>query len=267
MSVNSGGEPDRGDSGLPPVDIEIPDDARDLDRDVQAYYREQRAWRRRQRRRRLTGPLTRDGIVLPLLACCLILALITGTLLTVFTATGENQAGLQPPGSAAGPHRAGSASPGTKPSGSPSTGVPSIGGGVVPDIVTAAGLPNASLTASGHAIPLRGLAGAVLLLIPANCNCARTVARLSQMAGAISAGVYLIGTGSNANAIRQFATQLGPSLGATTRVATGAGGVLAQRYHPAGLTAILVSADHSVSTAKGLTAADNMTPLVQVLTR
>ena len=36
--------------------------------------------------RRLHGSLAKDGIVLPLLACCLILALIAGTLLTVFTA-------------------------------------------------------------------------------------------------------------------------------------------------------------------------------------
>ncbi|HTZ91251.1 MAG TPA: hypothetical protein VMB74_02540, partial [Streptosporangiaceae bacterium] len=29
VSVNSGGEPERDDTGLPPVDIEIPDDARE----------------------------------------------------------------------------------------------------------------------------------------------------------------------------------------------------------------------------------------------
>ena len=79
--MNPGGEPERDDTGLPPVDLEVPDDARDLDRDVQAYYREQRAWRRQQRGRRLRGSLARDGILLPLLACCLILALITSVLL------------------------------------------------------------------------------------------------------------------------------------------------------------------------------------------
>ena len=41
--VNLGGEPERDDSGLPPVDIVVPDDARELERDVQAYRREQRA--------------------------------------------------------------------------------------------------------------------------------------------------------------------------------------------------------------------------------
>ena len=36
-------EPGRDDNGLPPVNIEIPDDARELARDVLAYHREQRA--------------------------------------------------------------------------------------------------------------------------------------------------------------------------------------------------------------------------------
>jgi hypothetical protein len=264
--VNSGGEPDRDDSGLPPVDIEIPDDARELDRDVQSYHREQRAWRRRQRRLRLTGPLTRDGIVLPLLACCLILALITGTLLTVFTATSENQAGLRPPGSSAGLRGAGSTSPGTGPSGSRSAGVPSIGGGIVPDILPAASLPNTTLSVSGHPIPVRGLTRAVLLLVPVDCGCASTVTRISELAAAISAGVYLVGTGGSVSTARQLATQVGHSLGSTTHVATDAHGVLAHQYRPSGLTAILVSQDHSVRSAKSLTPVEDMNSLIQVLT-
>jgi hypothetical protein len=85
MRVNLGGDPGRDDYGLPPVDIDIPDDARELDRDVQAYHRELRAQRWRRRTRRLAGPLTRDGMVLPLLAGCLALTLLAGTLLTVFS--------------------------------------------------------------------------------------------------------------------------------------------------------------------------------------
>src|SRR5262245_56400624 len=85
MRVNIGGDPGRDDYGLPPVDIEIPDDARELDRDVQAYRRELRALRWRRRTRWLVGPLGRDGMVLPLLAGCLALTLLAGTLLTVFS--------------------------------------------------------------------------------------------------------------------------------------------------------------------------------------
>ena len=42
-------EPGRDDGNLPPVNIVVPDDARELDRDVLAYHRELRARRRRQR--------------------------------------------------------------------------------------------------------------------------------------------------------------------------------------------------------------------------
>src|SRR5215469_7630843 len=85
MRVNNGGDPGRDDYGLPPVDIEVPDDARELDREVQAYHRELRSLRRRLLARKLYGPLTRDGMVLPLLAGCLALTLLAATLLTVFT--------------------------------------------------------------------------------------------------------------------------------------------------------------------------------------
>jgi hypothetical protein len=85
MRVNIGGDPGRDDYGLPPVDIEIPDDARELDREVQAYHRELRALRWRRRTRWLLVPLGRDGMVLPLLAGCLALTLLAGTLLTVFS--------------------------------------------------------------------------------------------------------------------------------------------------------------------------------------
>ena len=39
----------------PPLHIQIPDDARELDRDVLAYHREQRVWRRRARLQKLTA--------------------------------------------------------------------------------------------------------------------------------------------------------------------------------------------------------------------
>lgn len=270
--MNSGGDPDRDDSGLPPVDIEIPDDARELDRDVQAYWREQRAQRRRQRRLRLSGSLTRDGIVLPLLACCLILALITGTLLTVFTATSGNvPPGTPAPAKSAGPDhgtspsRSGSPSPsGSSSSGSPASTRPTIGS-VQPNIVAATGpLPDAALTVAGRAVPMRELSRVMLLLIPVNCGCGATVSRLAQRAAAISAGVYLVGTRSLI-AVRQLTSQLGPNLGATTQIATDAHGVLAQRYRASGLTAILVSQDRSVSYATDLKPADSLTDLVQAL--
>ena len=75
----------------PPLDIQIPDDARELDRDVLAYHRELRAQRRRHRLRRLAGPLkpfapfAAHGSVMPLLASILAVCLVAGAMLSVAT--------------------------------------------------------------------------------------------------------------------------------------------------------------------------------------
>ena len=69
----------------PPLDIQIPDDARELDRDVLAYHRELRAKRRRNRLRRLAGPLAGRGTVMPLLASILAVCLVAGAMLSVAT--------------------------------------------------------------------------------------------------------------------------------------------------------------------------------------
>ena len=71
-----------------PLDIQIPDDARELDRDVLAYHRELRARRRRNRLRRLAGPFApfaAHGSVMPLLASILAVCLVAGAMLSVAT--------------------------------------------------------------------------------------------------------------------------------------------------------------------------------------
>jgi hypothetical protein len=85
VTVNPGGG-----SGWdePPLDIQIPDDARELDRDVLAYHRELRAQRRRKRLRRLAGPFApfaTHGSVMPLLASILAVCLVAGAMLSVAT--------------------------------------------------------------------------------------------------------------------------------------------------------------------------------------
>jgi hypothetical protein len=277
VSVNPGGEPERDDTGLPPVDIEIPDDARDLDRDVQAYYRELRAQRRGQRRRRLAGPLARDGIVLPLLACCMVLALITGTLLTVFSATSDRNGPVLPgktPGAAKGsasraPHPSGSASSGPAKSAAPSSSAsasasaaPSasrVAGasrpGITdrPDAATkAAPLPAISLTVypdispavsevSQIAIPLAMLSGTVLVLIPPHCGCKAGVRWLAGIAAREHAPAYLVATPASFGEARWLERdELGATVAADTSVAVDTGNVLQARYPPHGLTAILV---------------------------
>ena len=71
-----------------PLDIQIPDEARELDRDVLAYHRELRAMRRRNRLRRLAGPFApfaARGSVMPLLASILAVCLVAGAMLSVAT--------------------------------------------------------------------------------------------------------------------------------------------------------------------------------------
>jgi hypothetical protein len=228
VHVTLGGEPERDESGLPPVDIEIPDDARELDRDVQAYYRELRAQRRRHRRRWLHGPLTRDGIVLPLLAGCLVLALISGTLLTVFTTgVGQDLPGVTRPG-------AGRTTAGTNPS----------------QRSAAAGtsLPAGTVLIDNRQVRLNSLAKpSVLVLVPAGCNCGATLGDLTDQAKAANVPVYLVGTAATIAQAARLARQL-----RGVKVADDTSGVLTHTYPPRGLTALLVAADGKVTVASGL---------------
>jgi hypothetical protein len=73
-----------GDAGWdgPPLDIQIPDDARELERDVLAYHRELRAIRRRRRLRRI---MPSQAGIMPLIASILAVCLVAGMMLSVFT--------------------------------------------------------------------------------------------------------------------------------------------------------------------------------------
>jgi len=77
--VNPGG--DAGWDGTP-LDIHIPDDARELERDVIAYHREQRALRRRRLLRRV---MPGQAGIMPLLASILAVCLVAGMMLSVLT--------------------------------------------------------------------------------------------------------------------------------------------------------------------------------------
>jgi hypothetical protein len=220
--VNAGGDPDREDFGLPPIDVVIPDDARELDRDVLAYQRELRALRRRHRANRLRRPLTRDGMVLPLLAGCLMLALLTSTLLIMFAA---GQTGMPQVPHAAVPHRS-SAKP---------TPAGRIGGL----------LPVSAVVIGGKSVPLRTVAKpSVLTLVPQNCQCASTLRQLSAQAGQAHVPVYLVGTAGGMEQLATLAAQTGQTAG---RVADDAKDVLATTYRARGVTAILVRSDGTVA--------------------
>jgi len=72
----------------PPLDIVIPDDARELERDVLAYHRELRARRRRRRLRRI---MPAHAGIMPLIASILAVCLVAGMMLSVFTISPVDQ--------------------------------------------------------------------------------------------------------------------------------------------------------------------------------
>jgi len=230
--VNVGGDPGRDDYGLPPIDVVIPDDARELDRDVQAYQRELRAQRRRQRARRLRGPLTRDGMVLPLLAGCLILALITSTLLIMFAA---DQTGMPDLGTHSGAAPAPKHQPTTAPS-HPAAGQP---GGP---------LPGALIVLGGRHTPVRAITAAgpsVLALIPLDCACAPALRELRVQAAQAHVTLYLVGTGGDQKQVALLAAQAGQT---PARVGEDVNNVLGRVFDQIWLTAILVRRGGAVYT-------------------
>jgi hypothetical protein len=224
VRVDVGGDPGRDDYGLPPIDVVIPDDARELDRDVQAYQRELRAQRRRQRARRLRGPLTRDGMALPLLAGCLILALITSTLLIMFAA---DQTGMPDLGTHSG------AAPAPKHQATTAPSHPAAGqlGGP---------LPGALIVLGGRRMPVRAITAAgpsALALIPLDCACAPALSELRVQAAQAHVTLYLVGTGGDQKQVALLAAQAGQT---PARVGEDVNNVLGRVFGQLGLTAILV---------------------------
>jgi hypothetical protein len=220
MLVSRGGEPERDDYGLPPVDIEIPDDARELDHDVQAYHRELRALRRQRLLRRLAGPIARDGMVLPLLASCLALTLLAGTLLTMFTTRRADAPVTQ----AQAPTTPRSASP----------GVGEIGGP----------LPASTMQSGRKVVQLSTVRTAVLALVPDGCHCAAAAKQVSSQAGEANVKVWLISVGRSVSQVKAMASAHGKTV--AILVYTDTDGALTRAYQPSGLTVVLVDQVGSV---------------------
>jgi hypothetical protein len=247
--VNQGGEPGQDDYGLPRVDIQIPDDARELDRDVQVYYRELRAIRRQERSRRWRTPLHRTGMVVPLIAGCLVLAMLASMALTMFSANpyfsgtaGQNpSAGRRPatPGSSANR----SARPATA---APTTGAQA---GATPSESAAGPLPSQAISVSGRPVTLSTLTSTALAIVPANCRCGNAVGQLLSQAAAAGIPVYLVGKRGSLSELISLAPT---NTKATTVLAIDVKNVLYTAYKPVGLTLLLVDSHGSVKETHSL---------------
>lgn len=210
-------EPGRDDGNLPPANIVIPDDARDLDRDVLAYHRELRAQRRRRRILRLFGPFSRreyggHAAILPLIATCVALSMLAGAMLSVIT----------------------------------------IGPASAPTTSEMTDLPAASVWLNGRTeVAVRSLQRSVLALVPANCDCGPNLGHLAGQAANAGVGLYFVASGTATSQVTNLATQYGDSVAVP---AYDKAGVLAAAYRPVGLTVLLVYRDATAKVLRDLPA-------------
>jgi hypothetical protein len=241
--VSFASEPGRDDGNPPPVNIVIPDDARELDRDVLAYHREKRARRRRQRLLRLFGPLRRrefggQAAILPLIATCVALSMLAAAMLSVVAISPASAPTLT------GPSRF-FAGPLVQPSGLTS-------------------LPAGTVRLDGRIEPVRSLASSALALVPAGCDCGPALSRLAGQATAAHVGLYFVGAGA---VIPQLAALIARFGGGTAEAVYDTGDVLTAAYRPVGLTVLLVYSDATAKVRRNLPPDFQLTPALRQLTR
>ncbi|WP_141578580.1 hypothetical protein [Actinomadura sp. WMMA1423] len=227
-----GGDPEPDDYGLPRIDVVVPDDARELERDVVAYHRERRRRRRRARVRRLYRPLTRFGIAIPLIAGALLVALLSGVLMT---ALGPRPA-----------PRPTSAQLAPRPSASPGRV-----GGLLPDRRVDL------VTADRTSTRLRDLRPGVIAIVPPGYRCERVVAELAGRTREYTLNFWLVadprpaGAGKPAS-LKELRACAGTAHNGAPQILEDRDGVLAGAYSPApgtpgptgtGITAVFVRPD------------------------
>lgn len=221
-----GHDPD--DNGLPPVDADIPDDARELDREIEAYHRELRWRRRRERWRAALRAVQRLGVTAPLMGGALIVAAASVALLVLTTRPGAQSAQQSPA------DQPGSADAGRI-------------GGPLPDVPASVGDTSRSL---------RELRPAVLALVPRGCGCEPAARELVGHAHTNGIPVYLVQSGQGAPERDALAHRLGKA-GQRPVIVREPRGTLARAYGVSGLTTVLVDRRGKVSTV--LHAAENGT--------
>jgi hypothetical protein len=233
--VSFASEPGRDDGNLPPVNVVIPDDARELDRDVLAYRREMRATRRRRRLARLLRPFRapefgRRAAIVPLVAICLAITLVGGALLSVATMSPASAPTL---------------------SGPAQSGAPRL-------------LPSGSVQLGRTQVPVRSLVTSAIALVPPNCDCGAQLQRLATQAVAADVKLYFAGSGAEIPQLGALATRDGD--GAAVAAAD-YDAVLTSAYQPSGLTVLLVYRDATADVKRGLTANFDLTAPLRQLSR
>ncbi|NVI90417.1 hypothetical protein [Actinomadura sp. BRA 177] len=230
-----GGDSEPDDYGLPRIDVVVPDDARELERDMAAYHREERRRRRHARVRRFVHPVTRFGVAIPIIAGALLVALLSGVLMTAF---GPRPV-PRPTGAQLAPRP--SASPGKI-------------GGLLPDeqVVQADG---------STSTPLRDLRPGVIGIVPPAYECENVVADLAGETRQYKLNFWLVADprpagDRKATSLKELRACVGTAHDGTPLILEDRAGVLAAAYAPApgtrgptgtGLTAVFVQPDGIVT--------------------
>ena len=239
-------EPGHDDDNPSPLNIVIPDDARELDRDVLAYRREMRAKRRRQRLLRLFRPFGTPefgghAAIIPLIAVCLAVSLVGGALLSVMTmsqASAPTLSGPQTATRSASPTEA--AAPAAK---------------LTP-------LPQGSVRLDGRTVPVRSLVSSAIALVPVACDCGTELQRLAGQAVAAHVKLYFAGSGA---AIAQLDTLAAHYGDGAAVAASDYDSVLTAEYRPDGLTVLLVFKNAAAEVVRNLPADFQLTPTLREL--
>ena len=238
-------EPGRDDSGLPPVNIEIPDDARELARDVLAYHREQRARRRRARLLRVLGPLSRlgfirHGTIFPLIATCVAASMLAAAMLSVVTIS---------PASAPTVDR----SPPARASGAKTP------------------LPDDTVKLGGGFVAARSLTRSVLVLIPPACGqppgteCGAALTGLATQATAARVGVYFVYYAGNTDGLAQQTALTARYGDGVARTVYDISGRLFSTFQVLEVTALLVRGDATVDVRQAFPPGFDLTPALRGL--
>ena len=235
-------EPGRDDGSLPPVNIVIPDDARELDRDVLAYHRELRARRRRERIMRLFGPLRRHGpgghaAILPLIATCVALSMLAGAMLSVVTIS---------------------------PASAPTVARPPSASGQAGKSQGPAELPSGTVRVDSRTVPVRSLVSSALALIPAGCTCGPALRRLAAQTVAAHVHLYFVASGAATAQLASLTRQYG---GGAAAAVYDTASLLDGTYHPAGLTVLLVYSDATARVQTDLPADFQLTSALRSLSQ
>jgi hypothetical protein len=231
-----GGDPEPDDYGLPHIDVVVPDDARELERDVVAYRREERRRRRRRRFGRAFRPVTRFGVAIPIIAGALLVALLSGVLMTTF---GPRPA-PRPTGVQLAPRP--TASPGRV-------------GGLLPD-------RQVDLVSGEHTpTRLQDLRPGVIAIVPPAYRCEGLVAEIAGRTQEYTLNFWLVADprpagGKKPAPLKDLRACAGTAHNGTPQLLEDETGVLAGAYAPApgtpgptgtGLTAVFVQPDGVVT--------------------